>query len=191
MKSTKIKIEDIKINFFVRTGLNLENIRYLRDLYESDNPVDPIKVVPLENENKLYELIDGRHRIEAAKEAGFLTIQAEVLSKDLDQKTKILSAVKANIGGALPQTLADFEHSIELLINLKLSRKEILNSFPLPLQITAKYYKQTHDKIYKKTVRQAVDEILKGKISANEACKKFKIELNKMKDIMISIFCVC
>src|SRR6266705_4085572 len=122
MKSTLIKIEDIKIKFFVRTGINLENVKCLKDLYESNDPVNPIKVTILED--KTYELIDGRHRIEAAKEAGFSTIQAHV-SKNLDDKTKILNAVKFNIGGALPPTLSDFEHSIELLINLKLSRKEI------------------------------------------------------------------
>jgi hypothetical protein len=175
MKTIEIPLEKIQIKFFVRTGLNLEHVKFLRSLYEADETVTPIEVVETE-EKGIYELIDGRHRIEAVREAGFLKIEA-VVYKGLTQEQKILNAILANLGGALPPTLQDFEHTMELLIDLKMTRKEILDSFPLPTKITAVYYKLTMSKIYKQTIRKAVDLVIKGNVSVKDAALKFKVDL--------------
>jgi hypothetical protein len=47
MKSTLIPIKNIQIKFFVRTGLNPDHVKFLRDLYESEEPVTPIEVVEI------------------------------------------------------------------------------------------------------------------------------------------------
>jgi len=180
----QIPIKNIVVTFFVRTGLNMDHVDFLRDLYNSEEPVDPIKVLEINHEEgseKFYELIDGRHRIEASKKAGFNTILADVNKDEMDIKSKILNAVIENTGGALPPTLADFEHTMELLLAAKCSRREIVENFPLPKGVTEKFYKATMNRIYKRTIRNAVEAVIKSDLTIKQAAEKFNVKVEDLK----------
>lgn len=182
-KGTLIKIKDIEITFFVRTSLNPDHVEYLKGLYDAEESVEPILVEKLPangSEIQKYKLIEGRHRIEASKKAGYTSIRAE-FGKYKDDTDRILNAVLANIGGALPPTMMDYEHSIELLMNQKMTKKEIVEVFPLPPQLTSRIYKRVQDSIYRRTKRAAVEAIIKGDITLKAAAEKFKVSLADLK----------
>jgi len=186
-KQISIPLTQIRVPFHVRTGIDLEHVSFLRDLYESDEPVDPILVSSIDQTKNtngyLWDVIDGRHRMEACRDAGFNTIQA-IRSGATTEKDQILEAVLGNIGGAKPPTLADLEHSMELLIAQKMSKKDILENFPLPRTVTQKVYKLTLSKIYKRTVRNAVDAVLKGNITVKQAAEKYNCQVEDIKRSM-------
>jgi RNA polymerase-interacting CarD/CdnL/TRCF family regulator len=171
-KGTLVKIKDIEINFFVRIALNADHVEYFRSLYDSEEAVEPILLEKLENGK--FGLIEGRHRIEGSKKAGYTSIRAE-FGKFKDQKDRILNAVLANIGGALPPTMADYEYSIELLMNEKMTKKEVMENFPLPPQLTSKLWKRVQDAIYRRTKRAAVEAIIRGDITLKQAAEKFRV----------------
>jgi ParB-like chromosome segregation protein Spo0J len=179
-KTQQIPIDSIQVTFFVRTSLNAENVQFLRALYESDDPVTPIKVVRSTASADRYELIDGRHRIEAAKDAGFTSIQAEICKID-SKPLMILEAILQNLGGSLPPTMADLEHDVELLLDLKMTRAEILENFPLPVSVTSKIYKLVLSKIYKRTIRKAAEEVLASTSTVKAAAEKYKVKLEDLK----------
>lgn len=187
-KAETIRLDHIRVLFFVRTALNEERVEFFRQLYSENEAVTPITVAKIpgsKGAEQYYELIAGRHRVEGCAAAGFLSIQAFV-EKFATEEDKILHAVAENVGGSMPPTTADYEHSMELLINSGMTKKDIVESFPLPKAISAKFYKLTLNKIYKRTVRKAVDAVLKGDISVKDASDKFKVHLEDLKKALNS-----
>lgn len=91
----RIPLDRIAINFEIvaRTKIDEEYIGTLMKSFSEDGQLHPITVRPLPDGR--YEVIDGIHRIEAAKRLGWRDIEANVLSVD-ELEAKLL-ALKANL----------------------------------------------------------------------------------------------
>lgn len=183
-KAKLIRIDHIRVLFFVRTALNPERIQFFRELYEHNETVTPVTLAEIPKSHgesdQYYELIAGRHRVEGCAAAGYITIESFV-EKFESEQDKIMYAVTENVGGSLTPTTADYEHSMELLIMRKMPKREILDSYPLPKPITAKIYKASMDKIYRRTIRKAVDDVIVGNITVKAASEKYDVKIEDLK----------
>lgn len=83
----------INTEILARTKINEEHIEFLRKSFAEDGQLHPITVRPLPDGR--YEVIDGLHRMEAAKRLGWKDIETNVVSVD-DLEAKFLS-LKANL----------------------------------------------------------------------------------------------
>jgi hypothetical protein len=146
-------------------------------LYESNADVKPI-IVTTE-----LELIDGRHRVEALRRLGRVHVKA-FIAKTRNKIENIMESVRANAGGALPPTQQDFEHAIELLINQGMKKHEVVDQFPLPKKVTDKYYTAVMNKIYKRKVGRAIEEIIKGEMTVLAAAEKYKVKPEDLRDMI-------
>jgi ParB family chromosome partitioning protein len=91
----KIPLDKMVLNpeIVARTKIDEEYLALLMKSLKEDGQLHPITVRPLPDGR--YELIDGLHRVEAAKRLGWKDIEANVISTD-DLEAKFLS-LKANI----------------------------------------------------------------------------------------------
>ena len=90
-----MKIRISKINdsaFNVRETLNKEPLEELKESFREDGQWDPILVRP---SGETFELIAGHRRVQAAKELGWMEIEATV--KDINDTEALFLALKTNL----------------------------------------------------------------------------------------------
>lgn len=108
-KAVKVAIKDLRINLFVRKELDVDRVLDFALKMESGVEFPPIIITPN------MDVIDGRHRIEGADTCGRTEILA-VFQDVQDEVELICTAYNANVGGALPPTTNDTEHTVMLLL---------------------------------------------------------------------------
>lgn len=128
----EVDLRNLKTDWFVRTGLNEDHVLHLAELIEAGTELPPISIT------SDMLVVDGRHRIEAYKLNSLDKIKA-TLVEVRDKTSLIAEAYRANIGGALPPTPADTEHTIKLLVGSGASMKKIATLLGLPPSITRRY----------------------------------------------------
>ncbi|HNS34400.1 MAG TPA: ParB N-terminal domain-containing protein [bacterium] len=102
-----VLISDLNKNLFVRQELDQNHVLYLAELIEAGVVLNPIEITPD------MAVIDGRHRIEAAELNSQVEIKARIVSIS-DESELVARAYRANVGGALPPTQEDTEHTVLL-----------------------------------------------------------------------------
>lgn len=145
-----IKVANIKTTIYVRRHLDEDHVLELADLYLHGAKIDPIIV------NVNMELIEGRHRLEALRLNDAIETPC-LISTTTNMREMIYDAVRENIKGKLPPTIADLQHSIELLMQNGATLKEIRDSFPLPQSLITKYIKSIQSNRARTLVGKAVD----------------------------------
>lgn len=180
MANTKrVDLKNIKTTFYVRMRLDHDRVLMFTDLYDSGIAIDPI--ILWETAKDQYELIDGRHRLEALRNGGYGWTKAEVVILK-SRAEAIILALTANLGGSLPPTLGDIEHVIELLINEGWDKHDILSHLGLPEFMAKKYYKLTLSKIYKRKGREAAALVRDKNMTVEEAAKKVGIPVKEVQE---------
>ncbi len=171
----QVVVSEIINNVFVRRELNLSHAAVLGDMIISGTELPPILV------SQNNELIDGRHRIAAYQLLGKEVIMAEIRHVK-DEVDLIEQAYRANTGGSLPPTQADSEHTIRMLLDRRVSMKEISEKLGLPVDLTRKWAKQVKTKDANQRIAQAVHAVREKDMPLSEAAKEHGVEVEVLRD---------
>lgn len=177
MAKRKVKIKELKMNLFVRKALNQDHAIYLGELLESGQQLPPIKINP----EKI--VIDGRHRIEAHELAGRDEIDAEVL--DFHSEAELIAeAYKANVGGALPPTREDTEHTIMVLLEKEVPKRQIAEMLAIPPSMARKYVNEVQSKMKRATLQKAVDAVAHGGLNVPKAAEQYSVDEDALREVL-------
>lgn len=112
----EISIRNIRLDggLQIRTDMDSQVVKEYAGLMDKEggNPLPPIQVV---KDGDNYWLVDGFHRVYAARAAGKDTIEAEVLEGDLNQAAWL--AVAANKTHGLRRTQADKVNAVKMALS--------------------------------------------------------------------------
>lgn len=180
-KVVTVKLEDIKVNLFVRQALDSDRVMYLADLIE--NGVEMKDRIRISSD---FTLIDGRHRKEAYELCRVKEIEAELVSVS-DEIELISLAYQANIGGALPPTQQDTEHTVSLLLDRGVARKQIGELLGLPGNLARKYINDVQSKMTRVKLQRAVAAVTEGGLTAPKAAEVHGVDLEKLKEALSGV----
>lgn len=178
-KVVEVDIDSLAIPFYVRKKLDQDHVLYLAELEENGVVLDPIQVTPSKEEG--YDILDGRHRIEAYKLLNRTTIRAKVQPPMRNIVEEISAAFKANLGGALPPSREDVEHTVSLLVAQNVSTKEIAQLLPIPPSLARKYVNMVSSRALRARMKQAMEAVTDGDLNIAEAAKKFEVDVNTLR----------
>jgi len=176
-KIVKVLISELKLNLFVRKELNQDHVLYLAELVENGVKLPPIKITS----NGM--VVDGRHRIACYELCDVKEVETEVVSFSCEAEM-IAEAYKANVGGSLPPTQQDTEHTIMLLIDRKESRKHIAELLGLPLGIARKYVDSVQSKVSRAKLQRAAASITEGGLTVAKAAEQYDVEPEKLREAL-------
>ncbi|MFA6459191.1 MAG: ParB N-terminal domain-containing protein [Candidatus Paceibacterota bacterium] len=182
-KKTVVKsLVDIKDNFVVRITLNREHVEHLKDLIESGVEMDPLLVSADDN-----ELIDGRHRKAAYLELGIKDASCEVRTFS-SQSEKIIEALQRNVGGSLPPTHADVNHTMEILLTSGESRKSIIEMMSarigFPPKLVSRHLDEVQSNLAKARLKKAAHAVVNDGKTVHEAATEQGVKLETLKTFL-------
>lgn len=173
-----VQIEDLVTDVFVRTKLNDDHVMYLATLMEAGTELDPILITPD------MEVVDGRHRIEAALLFdGAKEIMAKVVKIE-DRSELITLAYESNTGGALPPTQADTDHTIKLLMDEKLTQGEIAERIGLLPSQVKKRMAEVRKRETRRKVVAAVHDVRENEMTVKQASESHGVPASAVKAAM-------
>lgn len=180
MSGNHVLLTAIKVVFFVRARLDEDRVLFFMRLYEAGHTVEPIIV-----NKKTNELLDGRHRIEALKRLGRKHV--EVMWKTVKNREEaVIFAFSANVGGPKPPTLADFNHTISLLLQDGVPASRIIENLSkstgAPLKLYRRYVKDVQSQIAKACLSKAALAIADEDLTVNQAAKKFDVDETQLRN---------
>ena len=178
----RVKVADLKTNMFIRQALDQNRALYLGELIAAGVPMkDPIEVT---DRGGMNNIVDGRHRKEGYELADVAEIDVRVLEFD-DDAEMIAYAYRANVGGSLPPSPADTEHTVSLLIAQGKSHKYIAESLGnLPISLVRQYVNQVKSKITRQKLQQAVTAVTENGLTVPKAAEQFGVDPDKLKEVM-------
>lgn len=162
MKIVKVQLKDLKTNLFVRQALNQDHALRLAELIDAGVKLPPILITDQR------VVIDGRHRIEGYDLNKVLEVEAEVIHVD-SQADMIARAFLANVGGALPPTKEDLEHTVKTMLELGESKKSIAERLKLPMGLARKYVNSVQARMMHAKNERAISAVLNGGMSVAKA----------------------
>lgn len=172
-----VPIEALNTEVFVRCSLNQDHALMLAELIANGVELPPILVTAD------LVVIDGRHRIEAHQLNDLTEIKAEIIEIK-DEKELIALAFKANMGGALPPSPRDMEHTVSLLFERGLPKSKIGTMLGLPAGMARNLVNSVQTKMDRAKMNQVINEIMEGNITAKKAAEKYNVDLDKIKQSM-------
>jgi hypothetical protein len=175
-KIVTIPIKNLKVNLFVRQGLDQNRVIFLGELLEGGTELPPIKIT------SDFILIDGRHRIEAYDLIGRTEIKAEIVSDVRNETDLITMAYLANVGGALPPTKEDTEHTILLLLERNVAVKQIGERLGLPASVARKYINEVRSRAARLKLQKAAAGVTEGGLTVAKAAEQYEVEPEKLKE---------
>jgi hypothetical protein len=177
-KVVTVKLEDLKVNLFVRQSLDSGRVMYLADLI--DNGVQMKDRIKISSD---FTLIDGRHRKEAYELCKIKEVEAELIPVD-DEVELISLAYQSNTGGALPPTQQDTEHTVALLLDRGVAKKQIGDLLGLPGGLARKYINDVQSRLTRVKLQRAVAAVTEGGLTAFKAAEVHSVELEKLKEAL-------
>ncbi|KKT00843.1 MAG: hypothetical protein UV76_C0007G0051 [Candidatus Nomurabacteria bacterium GW2011_GWA2_43_15] len=172
-----VALKDLKLNLFVRQALNQDHALFLGELLENGVNLPPIRIT------RKREVIDGRHRIEAYELNNRTEIEAEIV--DIETESELIAeAYRANIGGSLPPTTQDTEHTIMLLLERGETMKRIGELLGLPAGMARKYINSVKSKISRQKLMKAAAAITDGGLTINKAAEQYEVDAEKLKEVL-------
>lgn len=177
IKTETVALKDLRVNLFVRHALNQEHALYLAELIENGVQLPPIKIT------RERVVVDGRHRLEAHE----LNNKSEILCEVVDVRSEtdiIAEAYKANVGGSLPPTPQDTEHTIMLLVSCGETMKRIGELLGLPAGMARKYVNSVKSKISRQKLMKAASAVTEGGLTVAKAAEQYEVEPEKLKEIL-------
>lgn len=178
-KTEMIEIAELKINLFVRSKLDVAHAVHFGELLENGVPLPPITLA------RGGTVIDGRHRIEAHQLLDRTTIEAIRLDiDDEDQLAVIAAAYQANIGGSLPPTREDTEHTVLMLLARGASTRVIAETLQFPSALARKYIKEVESKQRRALIQKAASAVTESDLTVPVAAEKFGVDVEQLKDFL-------
>lgn len=181
-KTQTITLTEITATFYVRRELNEGRVSQLIKLAQAGVILPPITVWWNEAKER-YELIDGRHRLEMAKRLEYPSIKAEILNEP-DLAARVGLAVAANADGPLTPTDEDYSQAIATLMDAGVSRKRILDTFPLPKSYTLKLFHDTQNRRKRVALNKAAAAVANANVTAKQAAEQFGVEESELRDVL-------
>lgn len=178
MKAIMVPVGQLKVKTFVRKELNVEYTIQLSLLYESGKELPPLEI----EEN--YTLVEGRHRLEAAKLAGLKEVPC-IIVPSLKPSDMIIYAFSRNVGGCLPPTKEDINFTMESLLENGMSTISIIRKFDFwPADVVRRYVKDAHNNISQRKLRAAVKAVAEDNLRISDAAHKFGVDPDKLKQML-------
>lgn len=176
-KYEMVLMAELDMNLFVRQTLNQDHVLYLAELIENSVELDAIKITPSR------AVVDGRHRIEAHELCNRTHIRAEVVDY-ADEAAMIADAYRSNVGGSLPPTPQDTEHTIALLLERGESKKRIGELLGLPAGMARRYVDSVQSKISRQKLQRALDAISNAGLTLAKAAEQYGVDPAKLKEVL-------
>jgi len=178
MKTSKpvmVAIEQLRVKIFVRQKLNEDHVLNLALLYEADVILPPLEIT------KDYDVIEGRHRLEAAKLAGKKELPCDFVD-DMKPAEMIAYAFSRNVGGNLPPSKQDINFTIESLLERKTSSGAIVKYFSFwPADVVRKYIKDAQSNVLARSMAGAIKAVTEGDMRPSDAAEKFGVDAETLK----------
>ncbi len=176
-KTGKVLIKDLVVNLFVRRALDQDHAIYLAELIEGGITLPPIEVTAD------LAVVDGRHRIEAYELNGIKEI--DVIYVDLENETDLIAAgYRANLGGPLPPSREDTEHTIMLLLDRGATKKSIGELLALPAGMARKYIAEVQSKTARAKLLKAAAAVTDGGLTVAKSAEQYGVDLEKLKQTL-------
>ncbi len=176
-KIERRKIADLKVNLFVRAGLNEDRVLFFAALIENNEKLEPILVT------EVGTVIDGRHRIEAHVLNNLEEI--DCITKKVENEIELIAmAYLANDGGPQPPTQADKEHTILMLLERGATKKSVAELLKLPAGLARRYVNQVQSRASRKKLLEAVDSIREEGFTVPKAAEKYEVDPEKLKEYL-------
>lgn len=176
-KMRVVAIADINVDLFVRTKLDQDRVIEFAAHMEEGVKFPPIGIT------KDNRLVFGRHRLEALKMLDRTETEAEIIEAD-DEVEIIKIAWDENAKSSLPPSREDTEHTIEMLLDRKLPKKQIGELLGLPPGLARTYLKNVQARITTKRLQTAATAIAKRDYTAARAAEEFGVDLDRLKDFI-------
>jgi len=171
-----VLLADLKANLFVRQQLDADHVVYLAQLIEAGvNMRDPIEVTAD------LSVVDGRQRREAYDLAGVTSVTVRVI--EFESEAELISyAYRSNVGGSLPPTPADTEHTVMLLLDRGEPKRRIGELLGLPTSLARKYIAGVEAKRARALLQEAVSAVAEGGLTVAKAAERFGVDLDQLKE---------
>lgn len=172
-----VKVAELDTNLFVRKSLDQDRVLVLAELVQNGTKLPAILI----SQNK--KVIDGRHRVECYDLCGVLEIEAEMVDVS-DEGELIAMAFKANMGGPMPPTTDDIEHTVLVMLEHKIAQKRIVEILGLPPEMTKKYIKDVQSRLVRQKIQQAADAVAYDGLTVIKAAEQFSVNPDRLKEIL-------
>jgi len=177
-RSVTRNVKDLSFDFFVRKELNADWALQLGDLVEHGVEMDPIYIT---RENKV---IDGRHRMEAHELAKKPEIKCKIVEADNDIEL-VVFALKQNLGGSLPPSKGDIEHTIQDLLNRGVPKKQLAETLSmLPGKLVRKYLNDVESQMQRAKLQKAALAISNGGLTVPKAAIQYDVPEDQLKTLL-------
>ena len=177
-KTKTIPIKDLDVNLFVRKELNPDHVLYLADLIHNG-----VKMRTLIKVTEKNEVIDGRHRVEAYELCNTKSVKCEIVK--VASKAEIISeAYRSNVGGSLPPTPQDTEHTIMLLLEQNETIKRIGELLGLPPAMARKYVRSVKSRMSRAKLQHAATAVTDGGLTVAKAAEQHNVDPDKLREIL-------
>ena len=181
-KIHSIPIDQLKDTFHVRVSLDDDRVLQLAELYENNVEIDPLLVVEGTN-----EILDGRHRREALKLLDRKEARCKLIP-NAERATLIIQALAVNMGGSLPPSRPDINHTIRLLIEEGVPRRRIIENLQkivaIPPELIQKWLDQVQSAMHRARMNKAGDAFVNGGLTLEEAAKACNVDPEKLRAYM-------
>ncbi|MDO8512397.1 MAG: ParB N-terminal domain-containing protein [bacterium] len=168
----------VDADLFVRTALNEDWVVTLADLVQAGTELPPIVVVSV---GERFRVVDGRHRKAAYELCGKDKILVQLTEVPGGEIGLISASYKANVGGSLPPTKDDTEHTIEALLDAGATKKNIGQLLNLPASLARKYVDSVENRIKRRRVNKAALAVATESLTIPQAAQIHNIDVDDLK----------
>ncbi len=178
LRTETVKLSDLQENLFVRQTLNHDHVLALAELIEGGIAMkDPIEI--LEDRT----IVDGRHRKQGYELNDWTEVVCRVLHFNSDAEM-IAYAYKQNTGGSLPPSRTDTEHTVRLLLDRKMAKKNIGSALGLPPEVAVKYVNIVQSKIARQKLQQAASAVIDGGLTTPKAAELHDVDVDQLRQML-------
>lgn len=186
VKPEIVRIEDVETNAFVRVGISDDRVQFLGLLVQAGTVLEPILVIP-EYEvdakgrlsfvagSKKRGVVDGRHRLrmeDLLLDHTEVKVQTIVSGVETEAQLIALAFRANNVEGPLPPDQQDIGHTIELLLEKKVPKKDIPALLGLPEVAVRKYVNDVETRWERAKTYRGYKIVINQGISVPEAAKQ-------------------
>ena len=207
-KTAMVPVAKIDHDFFVRTRINEDHAMYLAMLLEgSEKEADaerrvvlpPVLLIPtytVDSKFRLsfaqasdtYKVVYGRHRLHAEDVVlDHLEVKAEIIVSGVETESQLISlAYRENTGGSLPPTQKDSEHTVEMLLDRNVPKKDIAQLLCVPTSLAMKFIRNVEIRLDQAKVSRAHHHVAFDGMTVPQAAEKEGVTVAKVQDRIIA-----
>jgi len=176
-KNEIVNLTDVNTDLFVRRELDQDRVLYLAGLVENGVELEPIEITPDRR------LIDGRHRKEAYELLGRTQCSAKIVQVNSEEEL-ISLAYRANLGGSLPPSNADSEHTVMMLLQRDVARKQIAELLGIPVGLARTFINAVQAKLQRAKLVRAAASVTEDGLTVPKAAELHEVDIDRLKEFM-------